>query len=58
MGTNHRVHGIFPGIESALSAQLSNDLWDGVASLNTELIELMPVLFAPTSEKSEQVRLI
>ena len=33
--------------------QLSNELWDGVARLNTELLSITPVIFAPTSRKSE-----
>ena len=31
---------------------LAAELWDGVAQLNTELLSLMPVIFAPTSKKS------
>ena len=31
---------------------LAAELWDGVAQLNTELLSLMPVIFAPTSQKS------
>ena len=31
---------------------LAAELWDGVAELNTELLALMPVIFAPTSKKS------
>lgn len=31
---------------------LSAELWDGVAQLNSELLALMPVIFAPTSKQS------
>ena len=34
---------------------LAAQLWEGTAKLNTELLSIMPVIFAPTSKKSRCV---